>query len=105
MTQALTHELEVEFTDDEKKALTAKAKAVGLDPETYLRVRVLTAHGLPEPAAFFALSRRLASFAQDYEAGLHAMAQRQPGAVEQCDALAKTFAQLLQDWDDFYGPR
>jgi len=106
MTQAPAYiETDVELTDEEAEALTAKAKTIGFDLETYIRVRSLTAGDLPEPAAFFALFRSLSSFAGDYEASLRALAEQRPGAPGPPEALADTFARLLQDWDDLYGPR
>ncbi len=98
-------ETEIELSEEEHEALTARASSLGLDLATYIRFRALTAGELPEPAAFFPMFRRLAAFAQDYEACMRAYAQSQPDAMEQSDALAKTFAQLLQDWDELYGPR
>ncbi len=95
----------VEFTEEEAAAITAKAKTVGLDLETYLKVRGLSADELPEPAAFFALFGRLASFAEDYKACLKAFADQDPRALERIDGLGEVFAQLLHDWDDRYGPR
>ena len=100
-----THETEVELSDEEFIAITAKAKAIGYDLETYLRVRALTAGSLPEPSAFFDITRRLSRFARDYKACLMAVAQRRPDAQKRADVLAVAFARLLQEWDDLYGPR
>jgi len=100
-----THETEVELSDEEFIAITAKAKAIGYDLETYLRVRALTAGSLPEPSAFFDITRRLSRFARDYKACLMALAQRRPDAQKRADVLAVAFARLLQEWDDLYGPR
>jgi len=94
----------VELTDEEADAIAAKAKTIGLDLETYLRVRALTGFDLPEPAAFFALFRRLTTFAQQYEACIQAMAAHQ-NAKNRLDVLVKLFPQLLQEWDRLYGPR
>lgn len=109
MTQAtqaaLTHQIDLELTQEEIEDVTARAETVGFDFETYVRVRVLSGEGLPEPAAFFALFRRLSAFAADYEACLRALADRHPAALDRPDELAPVFAQLLQDWDDLYGPR
>ncbi len=100
-----THEIEVELSDEELAAVTAKASAIGFDLETYLRVRALTPDTLPEPSAFFDLTRRLSRFARDYKACLLALAQRRPDAQKRADVLAVAFARLLQEWDDLYGPR
>ncbi len=100
-----THETEVELSEEEHAAITAKAKAIGYDLETYLRVRALTAGSLPEPSAFFDIARRLSRFARDYKACLMALAQRRPDARKRADVLAVAFARLLQEWDDLYGPR
>jgi hypothetical protein len=101
---ALDHEIEIELSDEESEMLTARAKTLGLDLEAYLRVRVLTAEELPEPAAFFDLFRRLGAFAKDYERCIQAIAapSNTTGRIEE---LGKVFAQLLQDWDQKYGPR
>ena len=98
-------ETETEFTDEEVADITARAKSIGLDMNTYIRVRAVTAGELPDPVAFLPLMRRLAAFATDYEANLRAYAAFSPAALGQSKDLAKTFAQLLQDWDDLYGPR
>jgi hypothetical protein len=98
-------ETEVELTDEEHEQITANAQAVGLDLEAYVKVRALSGDQLPEPAAFFALFGRLASFAGDYKACLKAFADQDPKALERIDGLGEVFAELLQDWDDRYGPR
>ena len=99
------HETEVELSDEEFIVITAKAKAVGFDPETYLRVRALTAGTLPEPYAFFDLTRRLSRFARDYKACLLALAQRRPDAQKRSDLLGTAFVRLIEEWDELYGPR
>jgi hypothetical protein len=98
-------EIGIELSDEERENLTAKAASVGLDLEAYIRVRMLTHGELPEPSAFLPLVRRLSSFAQDYEACMRAFAKFDPDAQKQSEALGKTFARLLQDWDELYGPR
>ena len=105
MTKTHPYEIEVDLTTEELKAVAAKARSVGLDVETYARVRMVSADELPEPAAFFALFRRLSAFAKDYETCMQSFADMSPDADKQSNTLAKTFAQLLQDWDDRYGPR
>lgn len=102
--QALDHEIEIELSDEENEMLTARAKTLGLDLETYLRVRLLTAEELPEPAAFFDLFRRLAAFAKGYESCIQAIAAPS-NATGRIEELSKVFHQLLQDWDQKYGPR
>ncbi len=98
-------EIDVELTEEEHEQVTAKAKAVGIDVETYFKVRALSVDQLPEPAAFFALYGRLASFAKHYKACLKAFADQDPKAMERIPELADVFAQLLQDWGALYGPR
>jgi hypothetical protein len=94
----LTHEIEVELSDEELAAVTAKARTVGFDLQTYLRVRMLTPGTLPEPCAFFALNHRLSRFARDYKACLAALAQRRPDARQRADLLGTAFARILKDW-------
>jgi len=103
-TPVLDHEIEVELTEEEHELLTARAKSLGLDLETYLRVRILIADVLPEPAGFFDLSRRLAAFAKDYKRCIQAIAAPSVQS-DRIDELGKVFAQLLQDWQALYGPR
>ena len=101
---ALDHEIEIELSDEQIEKLTARAKTLGLDLETYLRVRLVTAEELPEPAAFFDLFRRMQAFAKDYERCIQAIAAPS-NATCRIEELGKVFAQLLQDWDQKYGPR
>jgi len=68
-------------------------------------VRALTAGSLPEPSAFFDITRRLSRFARDYKACLMALAQRRPGAQQRADVLGVAFARLIEEWDELYGPR
>ncbi len=95
----------VDLTEEEAETIRTKAQSVGLDLGTYLKVRGLSSDELPEPVAFFALFRRLASFAKDYEGCLQSFAAQRPDAMKQIPGLAAEFAQLIQDWDDLYGPR
>ena len=106
MTQApaLDREIVIDLSDEEFEEYTAKAKSIGLDLETYLRVRCVTPSGLPEPSAIFALSGRLAAFAKEYRACIETLAGH-GNADQRLEVLAKDFAQLLQDWDERYGPR
>jgi len=106
MTQApvFTHEIDIELSDEEHEILTSRATAIGVDLEGYLRMRILTAEVLPEPAAFFDIFRRLSAFADDYERCIQAIATP-PYDSNRIDELAKVFAQILQDWDKLYGPR
>jgi len=100
-----THEIEVELSDEELAAVTSKATAIGFDLETYLRVRALTPGTLPEPYAFFDLTRRLSRFARDYKACLLALAQRRPDAQQRADLLGVAFVRMIDEWDELYGPR
>ena len=100
-----THEIGAELSEEELAAVTAKAKAIGFDLETYFRERMLTAGTLPEPSAFFDISRRLSRFARDYKACLMALSQRRPDARKRADLLGVAFARLLEEWDKLYGPR
>jgi len=106
MTQApaLDREIVVDLSEEEVEQFTAQAKSIGLDLETYIRVRCLTPNGLPEPSAFFGLADRLAAFAKEYKACIKTVAEH-GNADDRLEVLAKDFAQLLQDWDERYGPR
>jgi hypothetical protein len=101
MTNA--HEIDIELTQPEIDALTAKAKSIGYELEAYLRLRLVTGSALPEPSAFFSLFRRLTAFAADYEAYLRSFPGARP--PQQYDRLTQSFAGLLEDWDELYGPR
>jgi hypothetical protein len=94
----------IDLSEEEHEIVTAKAQTAGLDLQTYLRFRALTAGELPDPAAFLPLGRRIAAFVKDYEALIRAFADR-PEAIEQAETLGMTFAQLLEDWHTDYGPR
>jgi len=94
----------LELSEEEHEIVTAKARTLGLDLQTYIRFRALTAGELPDPAAFLPLARRIAAFAQQYEALIRAFAE-QSDALEQAETLGTTFAQLLEDWHTQYGPR
>ena len=106
MTTAAEYiDLIVNLSDEEAEGLAEKAKVVGLDPQIYLKVRMLGAGELPDPAAFFLLFRRLTAFANEYEACLQSFAALQPDAMKQIPRLGSQFAQLVQEWDALRGPR
>lgn len=95
-------QLDIELTQPEIDDLTAKAKSIGYELEAYLRLRLVTGSVLPEPTAFYSLFRRLTTFAADYESFLRGFPGARP--PQQYDKLARSFAKLLQEWDELYGP-
>ena len=96
--------IEIDMTDEEKAMLEAKARALGIDMEGYMRVRLVGGR-LPEPVAFVALLRRLQSFGGEFTEHVRAVAERRPDALAETRVLEAVFAQLVEDWDDLYGPR
>ena len=107
MTQAPAADkfIDLELSAEELAAVTARAQSAGLDLDSYVRLRVVSAGALPEPAAFFELFRRQAQFAENYTALLKSYAAGGPENLPQIDALTADFAALLEDWDALYGPR
>ena len=99
-----THKFRIALSDEEIEELTGRAKALGLDLETYLRVRLLSPTGLPEPYAFFGLVRRLSAFAQEYEACLKDLAARRNRhkTGPRLDGLKENFAHIVLEWDKRY---
>jgi len=95
----------VNLTEEEAKKIIAKAEAAGVTPEIYLKVRGLAADQLPDPAAFFALFARIDTFVKGYRACLQSLSRFETGAANQIPPLGAQFAQILQEWDELYGPR
>jgi hypothetical protein len=107
MTQAPANDqfIDLELSPEEQAAVTATAQSVGLDLDTYVRLRVVSAGALPEPAAVFELFRRQAQFAENYTALVKSYAAGGPENLPQIDALSADFAALLEDWDALHGSR
>lgn len=89
----------IELSDEEKALVTARAEALGLDMETFIRIRMLTTD-LPDPGPFFDLARRLGRFAVTYEAAVRAAVTRQPGYMERLRDLETAYGRLRAEMSD-----